>query len=229
MGWAWFDATGTPRWKAALPLKRTRIMKNLTSENYYGIKRIRKEFYTALAATCFLAILLGGVYPLIVWGLAQGLFPEKANGSLVLRNGRVVGSSLIGQAFTGADYFHPRPSAAGEGYDGVQSGGSNWGPTSRKLADTVQERVKRYREENGPAPDVSVPADAVTASASGLDPHITRENAFLQAHRVAVARGLNEEVVRRKIESATENRDLGFLGEPRVNVLLLNLALDGKL
>lgn len=229
MGWAWFDATGTPRWKAALPLKRTRIMKNLTSENYYGIKRIRKEFYTALAATCFLAILLGGVYPLIVWGLAQGLFPEKANGSLVLRNGRVVGSSLIGQAFTGADYFHPRPSAAGEGYDGVQSGGSNWGPTSRKLADTVQERVKRYREENGQAPDVSVPADAVTASASGLDPHITRENAFLQAHRVAVARGLNEEVVRRKIESATENRDLGFLGEPRVNVLLLNLALDGKL
>ena len=229
MGWAWFDATGTPPCKTALPLKRTRIMKNLTSESYYSFKRIRQELYTALAATCFLAILLGGVYPLIVWGLAQGLFPEKANGSLVLRNDRVVGSSLIGQTFTGAAYFHPRPSAAGEGYDGAQSGGSNWGPTSRKLADTVQDRVKRYREENGPAPDVSVPADAVTASASGLDPHITRENALLQAHRVAVARGLTEEAVRRKIESATEGRNLGFLGEPRVNVLLLNLALDGKL
>lgn len=203
-------------------------MKDPTFESFYSIKRIRKELYTALAATCFLAILLGGVYPLIVWGLAQGLFPEKANGSLVLRNGRVAGSSLIGQAFTGAAYIHPRP-AAGKGYDGAQSGGSNWGPTSRKLAATVQERVKLYREENGLAADAPVPADAVTASASGLDPHITRENAFLQAHRVAVVRGLTEEAVRRKIESATENRGLGFLGEPRVNVLLLNLALDGKL
>ena len=229
MGWAWFDPTGTSPCKTALPLKRTQIMKNPTFESFHSIKRLRKELYTALAATCFLAILLGGVYPLIVWGLAQGLFPEKANGSLVLRNGQVAGSSLIGQAFTGAAYFHPRPSAAGEGYDGAQSGGSNWGPTSRKLAETVQERVKRFREENGLAADAPVPADAVTASASGLAPHITRENAFLQAHRVALARGLTEEAVRRKIESATENRDLGFLGEPRVNVLLLNLALDGKL
>jgi K+-transporting ATPase ATPase C chain len=204
-------------------------MKNYTSESHYGITRLSKELYTALAATCFLAILLCGVYPLIVWGLAQGLFPEKANGSLVVRNGQVVGSSLIGQAFTGAAYFHPRPSAAGEGYDGAQSGGSNWGPTSQKLSDTVQGRVRRYREENGLAADAFVPADAVTASGSGLDPHISRENASLQAPRVARARGLTEEALRRKIQDATENRDLGLLGEPRVNVLLLNLALDGKL
>lgn len=182
----------------------------------------------SLMATLSLAVILCGLYPLTVWVLAQGLFPAKANGSLVIGNGgRILGSSLISQAFTAPRYFHPRPSAAGRGYDATRSGGSNLGPTSRKLVDAVRQRVEDYRRENNLPPDALVPADAVTASASGLDPHISVKNALLQGPRVAKARGLSQDMVRRQIALHTEGRDLGLLGEPRVNVMMLNLALDG--
>jgi K+-transporting ATPase ATPase C chain len=147
---------------------------------------------------------------------------------LVSVKGQVIGSSLLAQSFTGAGYFHPRPSAAGDGYDAVSSGGSNLGPTSQKLIAAVKERVAAYRAENKLAPQVLIPADAVTASASGLDPHISVKNALLQASRVAGARGISEGALRKKILSHTEGRDLGIFGEPRVNVLMLNLDMDGK-
>jgi K+-transporting ATPase ATPase C chain len=190
------------------------------------VKNIFKEIRISLVATLSLAVILCGVYPLAVWVLAQGIFPAKANGSLVMRNGKIVGASLISQGFTDPRYFHPRPSAAGQGYDAVRSGGSNLGPTSKKLVDVVQKRIINYRSENKLAPAALVPADAVTASASGLDPHISLKNALLQARRVAKARGLSEIVVRRQIEVNIEGCILGLLGEPRVNVLMLNLALD---
>jgi len=142
-------------------------------------------------------------------------------------NGKILGSSLISQGFTGPKYFHPRPSAAGQGYDATRSGGSNLGPTSRKLVETVRQRVDAYRSENNLPPDALVPADAVTASASGLDPHISLKNALLQASRVVKARGLSEDIVLKEIKHYTEGRGLGVLGEPRVNVLVLNLTLDG--
>jgi K+-transporting ATPase ATPase C chain len=164
---------------------------------------------------------------MLVWVMAQGLFPTEANGSLVMRKGTMVGSKLIAQGFTDPKYFHPRPSAADQGYDATSSGGSNLGPTSKKLVDTVRQRVDDYRSENNLAPDAMVPADAVTASASGLDPHISVQNALLQAPRVARARGLGEDIVLTQINLHTEGRDLGILGEPRVNVLMLNLAMDG--
>jgi K+-transporting ATPase ATPase C chain len=185
------------------------------------------ELRTSAAAVICLAVLLCGLYPFAVWVLDQGLFPAKANGSLILRQGQVVGSSLIGRDFSGPAYFHPRPSAAGKGYDALSSGGTNLGPTSRELIETIRRRVAEYRAENGLAAGVLVPADAVTASASGLDPHISPANAYLQAHRVAAARGLSEDAVRRRIEACVEGRDLGFLGQPRVNVMKLNQALDG--
>lgn len=185
------------------------------------------EIRTSATAVISLAVLLGGLYPLAVWVLDQGLFPAKANGSLVLRQEQVVGSGLIGRHFSGPAYFHPRPSAAGRGYDALRSGGTNLGPTSRELIETIRRRVAAYRAENSLAADVLVPADAVTASASGLDPHISLANAFLQAPRVVAARGLSEEAMRKRIEACAEGRDLGFLGQPRVNVLKLNLALDG--
>jgi K+-transporting ATPase ATPase C chain len=147
---------------------------------------------------------------------------------LISVKGQVIGSSLLAQNFTGAGYFHPRPSAAGDGYDAVNSGGSNLGPTSQKLIDAVKERVASYRTENKLAPEVLIPADAVTTSASGLDPHISVKNAMLQASRVAKVRGIGEEELRKMIVSRTEGRDLVILGEPRVNVLMLNLDLDGK-
>ncbi|MCE5334135.1 MAG: K(+)-transporting ATPase subunit C [Desulfobacteraceae bacterium] len=187
------------------------------------------ELRTSLVATLLLAVLLCGVYPVVVWGVARGIFLHKANGSLLYHDGRIVGSSLIGQEFKGPGYFHPRPSAAGEGYDAAASGGSNLGPTSQKLIDAVAERISGYRTENGLAENVPVPADAVTASGSGLDPHISIANAALQARRVASVRGLSEAAVHKKIEARTEGRDMGIFGEPRVNVLLLNLDLDGKL
>ncbi len=190
------------------------------------LKQFGAELRVSLVATLLLAGLLGGLYPLTVWLLAQGLFPRQANGSLVSREGRVVGSSLLAQGFSSSASFHPRPSAAGDGYDATASGGSNLGPTSRKLMETVRARVEQYRAENGLTETDPVPADAVTASASGLDPHISPRNAALQAPRVARARGMSLEAVRRKIEAHTEGRDLGFLGEPRVNVLELNLDLD---
>jgi K+-transporting ATPase ATPase C chain len=190
------------------------------------MKILIAELRISLIATLSLAVILCGVYPLAIWVLAQGLFPAKANGSLVMRSQKIVGSSLISQGFTDPKYFHPRPSAAGQGYDAASSGGSNLGPLSKKLVDEVRHRVVDYRTENNLPPDVLVPADAVTASASGLDPHISLRNALLQAPRVARARGLGEKSVLKQIEAHTEGRDLGVLGEPRVNVLMLNLALD---
>ena len=192
------------------------------------IKSILNELRISLIATLCLAVLLCGIYPVVVWGIAQGLFPSQANGSLVSVKGQVIGSSLLAQNFIGAGYFHPRPSAAGDGYDAVSSGGSNLGPTSQKLIDAVKERVAAYHAENKLAPEVLIPADAVTASASGLDPHISLKNAMLQASRVAKARGIGEEALRKMIVSHTEGRDLGIFGEPRVNVLMLNLDMDGK-
>jgi len=192
------------------------------------MKNLLKEVRISIVVTVLLAILVCGLYPLAVWLLGQTLFPAKAEGSLVISKGKVVGSSLLAQGFRGPHYFHPRPSAAGEGYDGARSGATNWGPLSKKLIDTIHERVVRYRKENHLAPDAPVPADAVTASASGLDPHISVKNALLQAERVAKARGLSMERVTGKIEAHTEGRTFGILGEPRVNVLRLNLDLDGE-
>lgn len=190
------------------------------------MKDLITQLRISLKATLFLAVLLCGIYPLVVWLLAQGLFPANANGSLVMGNGKILGSSLISQGFTGPKYFHPRPSAAGQGYDATRSGGSNLGPTSRKLVEIVRQRVDEYRSENNLPPDALVPADAVTASASGLDPHISLKNALLEAARVVKARGLSEDIVLKEIKHYTEGRGLGVLGEPRVNVLMLNLALD---
>jgi K+-transporting ATPase ATPase C chain len=172
-------------------------------------------------------VLTGFVYPGIVTGLARMLFPRQAGGSLVVHNGRVVGSSLIGQNFTRPEYFHPRPSAAGDGYDAANSAGSNLGPTNARLIAHVQEAAAAFRKEN---PDYTgpIPADMLTTSASGLDPHISPAAAEAQAARVAKARGIPVEQVRALVVAHVERRDLGFLGEPRVNVLLLNLALDER-
>jgi potassium-transporting ATPase KdpC subunit len=192
------------------------------------IKSIINELRISFVATVCLAVLLCGIYPALVWAVAQGLFHSQANGSLVSVKGQVIGSSLLAQPFAGTGYFHPRPSAAGDGYDAVNSGGSNLGPTSQKLIDAVKERIAAYRAENSLAPEVLIPADAVTASGSGLDPHISVNNALLQASRIAKARGVGEEALRKMIVSRTKGRDLGIFGEPRVNVLLLNLELDGN-
>ena len=189
------------------------------------IKSIINELRISFIATVCLAVLLCGIYPALVWAIAQGLFHSQANGSLVSVKGQVIGSSLLGQQFAGPGYFHPRPSAAGDGYDAANSSGSNLGPTSQKLITAVKERVAAYRAENNLAPGVLIPADAVTASGSGLDPHISVKNALLQAGRVAKARGVGEEALQKKIVSHTEGRDLGIFGEPRVNVLMLNLDL----
>lgn len=195
----------------------------------WSLVTLLHEAKVSLRATLALAVLLCGIYPIVVWGVAQGVFPQQADGSLIVRNGRVVGSSLIGQEFKSDRYFQPRPSAAGnDGYDATASGGSNLGPLSRKLIDQVKERVDAYRIENNLPPDVEVPADAVTASGSGLDPHISPRNAELQAARVARARGMSEDLVRKFVGQHTESPQLGFLGEPRVNVLELNLALDAQ-
>jgi len=161
-------------------------------------KSIINELRISFIATVCLAVLLCGIYPALVWAVAQGLFHSQANGSLVSVKGQVIGSSLLAQRFAGTGYFHPRPSAAGDGYDAVNSGGSNLGPTSQKLIDTVKERIAAYRAENTLAPGVLIPADAVTASGSGLDPHISLRNALLQAERVAKSRGINEALFRRK-------------------------------
>ena len=193
------------------------------------MKDLVSELRASIAATLLLAVLCCGIYPAVVWAVGQGLFSHKANGSLVRVDGKVAGSSLLAQGFTAPKYFHPRPSAAGQGYDAASSAGTNLGPTSKKLIVSVKERVDAYRAENGLPPDARVPADAVTSSASGLDPHISVRNAVLQSARVARARGLGEKDVLAKVGAHTEGRTLGFLGEPRVNVLTLNLSLDGKL
>jgi K+-transporting ATPase ATPase C chain len=187
---------------------------------------MRRQLLPALGMIVVFTVLTGLVYPLVVTGFAQVAFHDKANGSLVKENGKVVGSSWIGQNFTKPIYFHPRPSAAGEGYDPRTSSGSNLGPTNPKLLDEVRARVAAYRKENNLTPTTKVPVDAVTASASGLDPDITVANARLQAPRVATARGVPVARVRDLVDEHTDKRALGFLGEPAVNVLELNLALD---
>ena len=204
---------------------------------------MRRQLFPALMMLVVFTVLTGLAYPMAVTGIGQGLFGDKADGSLVENaDGEVVGSSLIGQTFTEPQYFHPRPSAAGDGYDASASSGSNLGPTNDKLLvgeeddpatddvdetfDGVEQRAAAYREENGLADDAEVPVDAVTASASGLDPHISVANARLQAERVAHERGISVEDVLAQIDDHTSGRDLGFLGEKGVNVLELNLALD---
>lgn len=187
-----------------------------------------KQLGCAFRIMILFTALTGLVYPAVVTGLCQLLFPGRANGSLVEVNGRVVGSALIGQNFSRSEYFHPRPSAAGNnGYDGTASGGSNYGPTNQKLIDRVKASVKQFRKEN---PDFTgpIPADIVTASGSGLDPDISPASAYAQAARVAKARGVAVEQIRQLIARHTKGRDLGFLGEPRVNVLAINLDLDGE-
>jgi K+-transporting ATPase ATPase C chain len=192
-----------------------------------------KEFFSnirgAIVSTFVLAVVCCGVYPLVVFGISQALFRDKANGSLIVDpNGTVHGSRLLGQAFADPKYFHPRPSAAGNGYDAASSGGSNLGPTSQKLNDAIKDRVDGYRKENGLNADEFVPADAVTASGSGLDPHISLRNAELQTPRVAKARAVSEEKLRELIRQNTDARDFGLLGDPGVNVLSLNRALDSS-
>jgi K+-transporting ATPase ATPase C chain len=191
------------------------------------MKIFLKELWTSIVATVLLCLIVSGVYPVVIWGLGQGLFSHQANGSLVERNGQIVGSELLAQGFSGAKYFHPRPSAAGTGYDPLNSGGSNLGPTSQKLIDGIKANAAQYRQENGLGADAVVPADAVTASGSGLDPHIGVQNARLQIARVAKERGLTEEVVNSQMDKAIDRPFLGIGGDPGVNVLKLNIALDG--
>jgi len=182
---------------------------------------MKKNLLTAFLMTIATTVLLGIIYPLVVTGLAQVLFPKKANGELIEANGKIVGSRLLAQSFTGARYFHPRPSAAN--YDATNSNGSQLGPTNHQLIDRVKGDVAGLQAEN---PGTPVPIDLVTTSASGLDPDITPAGAEFQLPRVAKARGLSEDAVRQAVRRHTEQRQFGFLGEPRVNVLELNLALD---
>ncbi|HEX3359219.1 MAG TPA: K(+)-transporting ATPase subunit C, partial [Tepidisphaeraceae bacterium] len=213
---------------------------------------IVKDLWASIAATVVLTIVCCGVYPLIVWGLSQAIFPGKANGSLVSKDGSIttveadaVGSSLLGQNFSAPQYFHPRPSAAGNGYDASNSSGTNLGPLSDKLIngihgsknpdgtpnpsadfDGVKDLVAQYRKENNLSDTTLIPGDAVTRSGSGLDPHISLQNAQLQKNRIGQARGITSEQVQALIDSHTDGPDLGILGDPGVNVLALNLALD---
>ena len=191
------------------------------------MKELFSHLRGAIMSTLVLVAVCCGLYPLIVFGIAQTVFRDKANGSLIVdKEGTVRGSKLLGQGFTADKYFHPRPSAAGNGYDATNSSGSNFGPTSQKLNDAIKERIAAYRNENGLKESNPVPADAVTASGSGLDPHISLRNAELQAPRVAKARGLSGEKVRALVLQNTDPPGLGILGEAGVNVLMLNLALD---
>lgn len=188
---------------------------------------MRAQLLAAVRALLIVTVLCGVAYPLLITGVAQGLFNDKADGSLIERDGVVIGSSLLGQDFTGETYFHPRPSAVSYVTPEVgTSGASNLGPTNDELLASVDERATAYRAENGLAADAQVPVDAVTASASGLDPHISTANAKLQAPRVAEARGIAVDDVLAMIDDHTDGRTLGVFGEPGVNVLQLNLALD---
>jgi potassium-transporting ATPase KdpC subunit len=184
---------------------------------------MKKNLWISIAMTVVTTLLLGLIYPLVVTGLAQIIFPRQANGQLILKNGKVIGSSLIGQGFTGPGYFHSRPSAAGNGYDAANSGGSNLGPTNQKLLDRVTADIARAQAEN---PHTPIPVDMVTTSASGLDPHVTPANAQFQLPRVAKARGISVEQLQAVVSKYTEGRQFGILGEPRVNLLELNLDLD---
>jgi potassium-transporting ATPase KdpC subunit len=192
------------------------------------MKNIFAEFGRSIVATILFAVILCGIYPLVVYGAAQLFFPHQADGSLLVdKSGIVRGSALLAQNFTGAQYFHPRPSAAGaNGFDATSSSGSNLGPTSSNLVANITQNIANYRTENNLATNAPVPADAVTASASGLDPHISPANAEIQITRVAKARGLSEGRVRELVQQNTNGRDLGLFGEPRVNLMTLNFALD---
>jgi K+-transporting ATPase ATPase C chain len=187
---------------------------------------LHKQLRPALVLTVLLCIITGAVYPGVVTGLAQVIFPRQANGSLVSVNGKVVGSALIGQPFTKPEYFHPRPSAAGAGYDATASGGTNKGPADLKLADTLVAQAIDSAVKNDHAVKGSIPGDMVTSSASGLDPDISPANAHLQVARVAVARGAMPPAIQAIVDGHTAGRQFGFFGEPHVNVLLLNIALD---
>src|SRR6266404_1747587 len=184
---------------------------------------MKKNFLIALWFTLVTTVLFGILYPLAVTGLAQVFFPDRANGQLIHKNGKIVGSKIIGQSFTGPGYFHSRPSNAGTGYDATASSGSNLGPTNKNLLDRVKGDVEKARTEN---PGASIPVDLVTASGSGLDPEISPAAAEFQLARLARERGMKEEDVRALVQKHIKERDLGFLGEPRVNVLELNLGLD---
>ena len=186
---------------------------------------MKKNLVISILMTVVTTLLLGLIYPLVVTGLAQVIFPHKANGQLIVKDGAVVGSSIIGQGFTGPQYFHPRPSAAGNGYDAANSGGSNYGPTNQKLLDRVKGDVSAAEAEN---PGTPVPIDMVTTSASGFDPHITPANAEFQMARVAKARGITADQLRALVAKHTEARQFGVLGESRVNVLELNLDVDSR-
>ena len=191
------------------------------------MKKHLTELRSAVMVTLVFAVVCCGLYPLVVFGISQALFHNKANGSLIVdANGTVRGSKLLGQQFTADKYFQSRPSAAGNGYDATSSGGSNLGPTSSNLVTTITQRIADYRAQNGMATNAPVPADAVTASGSGLDPHISLRNAELQAPRVAKARNVSVEKVLALVRANTDPASLGFLGEPGVNVLKLNFALD---
>jgi len=196
-------------------------------------KSMIKQALTGLRATLLLTVITGVLFPAILYAAGQALFPEQANGSLIRRaDGTVIGSKLIGQSFADPKYFHPRPSAAGSGYAGESSSGTNLGPTTGKLINGdkdfsgIKQLALQYRQENGLADDVALPEDALTRSGSGLDPHISPINAALQSARVVKTRHLDAGVVAQLVAQHTEPRELGVFGEPRVNVLLLNIALD---
>ena len=190
---------------------------------------IIKEIKTSLIVTAILLVICCGAYPLVIFGAGQLLFPKQANGSIVLdEKGNPIASTLLAQDFTADKYFNPRPSAAGTGYDSTSSGGSNYGATSQALHDAVKQRVADYRKANNLPDTQPVPADAVEASGSGLDPHISLKNAALQLPRVAKARNMSEDDLKALVEKYTDGRDFGILGEPGVNIVKLNLALDGK-
>ena len=183
-----------------------------------------KDLITSVLTILFMTLALGIVYPLAVWGVSQAVFPRQANGSLVTNaKGEVIGSELLGQNFSSPGYFHSRPSSAGTGYDAAASSGSNLGPTNKKLIDRIEGDTTSLQTEN---PDAKIPADMVTTSGSGLDPHITPAAAEFQVPRIAKDRGVTEAALRKIVDKFTEGRQLGFLGEPRVNVLMLNLELD---
>ena len=184
---------------------------------------MKEHLLISIRITVVLLVITCGIYPLAVWAIGQTVFRHNANGSLIVRDGKVIGSEIIGQNFAGERFFHPRPSNAGsDGYDGTASGGTNYGPTSKKLLDSISDRVNKYTDVK---PADGIPADAVTASESGLDPHISPENAASQSARVARANGLTQSQVDDMIRKRTEGRFLGIYGEPRVNVLLLNLDI----